>query len=41
VVFHANVDSVVGCRGGAMVGRQTCDQAVATSEFDPRPGAAA
>ena len=41
MVSHANVDSVVGWRGDAMVGRRTCDQEVATREFDPRPGAAA
>jgi len=27
----ANVGSVVGWRGGTMVGRQTCDQEVASS----------
>ena len=27
----ANVGSVVGWRGGAMVGRQTCDQEVVSS----------
>ena len=27
----------IGWRGGAAVGRRTCDQEVATREFDPRP----
>jgi len=31
VVSHANVGSVVGWRGGAIVGRRTCDQEVASS----------